>query len=138
MMYLKEINYLAVLVCGVANMVVGFLWYGIFFSKTWISLVNKTEEEKEKMKKDAPKAYTISFIISLVVALVLAYIVQGMNLKGIVGGVMLGFWLWLGVAMAFRFNDVLFEKRPFKLFLVNTGFDLSVLIVMGIILTLWR
>jgi hypothetical protein len=138
MMYLKEINYLAVLVCGVANMVIGFLWYGIFFSKTWLALVNKTDEEVEKMRKDAPKSYIINFIISLVVAVVLAYIVHGMKLKGFVGGLMLGFWLWLGVAMAFRLNDVLFEKRPFKLFLVNTGFDLVVLIVMGLILTLWK
>jgi len=74
----------------------------------------------------------------MAVALVLAYIVHGMRLEGVVGGLMLGFWLWFGVAMVFRLNDVLFEKRPFKLFLVNTGFDLVVLLVMGLIVTLWK
>jgi len=137
-LYLKEINYLAVVVCGVANMVIGFFWYGIFFSKTWLKLIDKSEQDIERMKKEAPKSYIISFILSMAVALVLAYIVHGMRLEGIVGGLMLGFWLWLGVAMVFRLNDVLFEKRPFKLFLVNTGFDLVVLLVMGLIVTLWK
>lgn len=137
-MYLKEINYLAVLACGIANLVVGFLWYGIFFSKAWVALVNKTEEELEKMRKSAPKAYIINILFSLVMAVVIVYIVHGMKLKGFLGGFLLGFFLWLGVAMVLRLNDVLFEKRPFKLFMINTGFDFCVLIVMGLILTLWK
>lgn len=137
-MFLKDINYLAVLVCGAANMFIGFLWYGVFFNKAWLKLVNKTETELEKMRKEAPRSYLINILCSLVMALVLVYIVHGMKLEGIVGGFMLGFWIWLGIAVVLRLNNVLFEKRPFKLFLINSGFELVVLLAMSIILTLWK
>ena len=37
-----QINFLAVLVGGVINMAVGFVWYGPLFGKLWLRLIGKT------------------------------------------------------------------------------------------------
>ena len=47
-----EINYLAVLVAGVAAVAVGFLWYGpLLFAKPWMKLMGHTKETMEGAKK---------------------------------------------------------------------------------------
>ena len=43
------INYLAVLAAAVSNMVLGFLWYGPLFGKTWSKLMGWGEMTPEKM-----------------------------------------------------------------------------------------
>ncbi len=137
-MHLQEINYLAVLACGIASLVVGAVWYGFTFNKTWVKLVNKSEEDLKQMEKDAPKAYLGAFAGALVQGYVLAYIAAGMKVNNVMGALMMGFFLWLGIACVNRFNNVLFEKRPFKLFAVNSGFELAVLLVMSLIVALWK
>jgi hypothetical protein len=137
-MFLKEINYLAVLFCGVANLAVGAVWYGLLFNKAWVALVNKTEDQLKQMEKDAPKAYFFSFIGALVMGFVLSYIAVGMKVTNLKGALMMGFFIWLGITLIFRLNDFLFEKRPFKLIVINSGFELVVLLVLSVIVGLWR
>ena len=40
-----DLNYLAILVAGISNMVIGFLWYGPIFGKMWMGLIGKTADE---------------------------------------------------------------------------------------------
>jgi uncharacterized membrane protein YpjA len=37
--YIGEVNWLAVIVCAVLSMVIGFIWYGPLFSKPWVKLL---------------------------------------------------------------------------------------------------
>ena len=43
-----EINFLAVLVCGVVSMIIGATWYGPLFGKKWMKEEGSTEEELRK------------------------------------------------------------------------------------------
>lgn len=137
-MYMQEINYPAVLACGVVSLMIGAIWYGYIFNKTWVKLVNKSEEELKQMEKDAPKTYICAFIGALVQGYVLAYIAAGMKVHNVTGALMMGFFIWLGIAAVMRFNNVLFEKRPIKLFAVNSGFELAMLLAMSLIVSLWK
>jgi Na+/glutamate symporter len=49
-----DVNYLAILVCGVVFMVLGALWYSpILFGKKWMTFIGKSEEEiKEQSAGD--------------------------------------------------------------------------------------
>ncbi len=137
-MYLSEINWLAIIACGVASLVIGGIWYGAIFKNAWIALVNKSEEELKAMEKDAPKAYIGAFVGAMITAFVLSYVAVGMKVTNLGGILWMAFFLWLGIAMVLRFNDVLFEKRPLKLFFINTCFDLVLILVISIIVVLWR
>ena len=136
------INYLAVLVAAIANMVIGFLWYGPVFGKTWMKLMkfNKKKMDEEK-KKGMAKNYIIMFISSLVMAFVLAHaLVFGsayLNIKGIPAGLMVGFWNWLGFIATVMLGMVLWDGKPWKLYFLNVGYYLVALLVMGSILAVW-
>jgi len=135
-MNFAEINWLAILLCGLVNLVVGFLWYGLLFSKPWVALVNKSEEELAAMEKSAPKSYLISVFTTMLMAFVLVNVLIAVKADSIGEGLFWGFLLWLGFEAMTRIEDVLFEKRPFKLYLINTFFNLILILCMSIILIL--
>ena len=136
-----EINYLAVLVAGVAAMAVGFLWYGpLLFAKPWMKLMGHTKETMEGAKKDLAKTYTESFILTLVSAYVLSH-VMGLsqsfyNYGAVMTGLTSAFWMWLGFVMPVQATDVLFGGKKWKLFGINTGYQLASLLAMGVVLGL--
>lgn len=137
-----DINYWAVLVAAVASMAVGFLWYGVFFRKQWMALMDITTESIAGMRMSANKAYAIQFLASLVMACVLAhsliYASAYLDIDGLNAGIVAGFWAWLGFIVPVSLGIVLWENKPWKLWMINASHYLVSLIVMGVILSLWR
>src|SRR3989344_2625414 len=138
------VNYLAILACGIANMVIGFLWYGPLFGKPWAEMMGfkvNTPEEMKEMQKKAMPGYVASFIGALVMAYVLAHNLEFaqayMNVSGYMAGVSSGFWNWLGVVVPVSMGIVFWESKPWKLWFINAGYWLVSLVVMGIILAVW-
>jgi len=135
-----EINWLAVLVAGVANMMVGFLWYSpLLFAAPWMKLSGMTKEKIAK--SNMTKTYGVSFLVGLVTAFVLAH-VMGLSMNffhysGLSTGINTAFWMWLGFIMPVQLTSWLFDGRSFTLFLINTGYQLAALVAMGIVIGLW-
>lgn len=137
-MMIAEVNLGVVLVAALATMALGFLWYSpVLFGKPWMALMGKTDADMPEMKKKATKAYALSFIGALVMAYVLAHFVDYVGATTVSDGLQLGFWIWLGFAATIGYTDVLFGGKPFKLFLINTGYQLVELLLMGVILAVW-
>jgi hypothetical protein len=140
-----EVNFLAILACGVASLALGFLWYGPLFGKAWSKLMGWGEMTKEKMKEMQKKAmpgYAVSFIGSLVMAYVLLHSLTYANAyfgtSGIENGLMAGFWNWLGFVVPITIGTVLWEGKSMKLWYINAGYYLAQLLLMGTILSLWQ
>lgn len=135
------INYWAVLACGVASQVLGMIWYSpMLFGKQWMALMGikaETPEEIKKMKQKARPAYIASFIASLIMAYVLAHFVQYAGAYSIADGMQAGFWIWLGFVGTIGFTNAMFDGKPIKLVVINTGYFLATLLVMGAILAVW-
>ena len=136
------VNYLAILVCGVVSMGLGFLWYGPLFGKTWATLSGiSMEKMKESKPAEMAKSYGVMFIGSLVMAYVLAHslIFASTYLKssGVSAGLMCGFWNWLGFVAFVTMSPVLWEKKPITLWFINGGYYLVQLLVFGVILATW-
>ena len=136
------INYLAVLVAAVANMVIGSIWYGPLFGKKWVKLQGWSKDDMEKMKeKGMSKTYLLAFVGSLLMSFVLfhalVFAATYLNASGINAGVMAGFWNWLGFVAPVTLGMVLWEGKSWKLWFLQTGYYLVSLCVMGIILTTW-
>ena len=136
-----EVNYLAVLVAGVVSMAVGFLLYStVLFAKPWMKLMGYTKESMEKAKKGMAKMYTLSFLLSLVMAYVLFHIMafstNYYHYPPVMTGLTSAFWVWLGFVMPVQATDVLFGGKTWKLFWINTGYQLTSLLAMGVVLGL--
>jgi hypothetical protein len=134
-----EINYLIVAVAAVANMVLGMIWYSQqLFGKQWMHLMGISREQmQEGKKKGMGRSYAVALISSLVMAYVLAMFI---NLLGVVdasGAWKLAFWIWLGFLATTMLGSVLWERRPIKLYVINTVYYLVSLGIMGSILVWW-
>jgi magnesium-transporting ATPase (P-type) len=135
--FLVHINYLAVVLSAVSSMIIGFLWYGPIFGKTWAKMVGMTADKMEKTKKDMPKTYGIMFTASLLMAYVLAHLVwyAAPGSLTIFISVKTAVWAWLGFVATTMLTRFLFnpEKKPVRLLVIDSGYYLVNLIVMGVI-----
>ena len=132
-MVFAQINWLAVIVAALAPFVIGSLWYGPLFVKPWRALsgVQKDTPGQNSMALTFGTAAVLNLIISTSLAM---FIGGGDWSFGLFAGFMSGFAF---VAMAFGVT-YLFESRPFKLWLINAGYQTVVFAVMGTILAAWH
>jgi len=135
------VNLMAVLVAAIATMIIGFLWYSpLLFARPWTILMGYDPDDKAKlqeMQKSTGKLYGIAFIASLISAFVLDKIIAVTTVNRIPYGLKIGFAIWLGFVMTVQLTDMLFGKKPTKLFLINTGYQLVCYLVMSVIFTVW-
>lgn len=137
-----EINYGAVLVAAISNMILGMLWYGPLFGKQWMKCMGWKESDMEKMKNDPkmrskmPLYYLGGFISALVMAYVLSHIIDYAGATDLMGGVMAAFWVWLGFVATVLFSSVLWEGKAVNHYLLNVGYYLVGLVIMGVILVM--
>lgn len=142
---MPEINYLAVLLCGVASIIVGSIWYGPLFGKIWmqsLGMDKMTPEQIAKGKKSMPGIYLQQVIAALVVAVVFAYVLWAFSVAqpgstGVMAGVQGGFWAWLGFVLPIKYGESLWTGRSFKYTAIDVGYWLVMLVIMGLILTAW-
>jgi len=133
-----SINYFAVLTAAIANMGLGFLWYGPIFGKLWIKLMGFSEEKIAAAKsKGMTKKYSLMIISTLVMVFVLAHFAKAWNAQGIQGAFELAFWIWLGFIAPTFLGSVLWEERPWALYGLNVGFYLVSLFISAVILVFW-
>ena len=137
------INYLAVAVCALASMALGFLWYGPLFGKPWIAMSGITPGSMGQPKAGSmPMTYVISFVGSIVMAITLAHSLvfasTYLNISGVSAGLQAGFWNWLGFIAPVTLGSVLWEGKPWKLWMLNSAYYLVLLMVMGTVLSFWR
>jgi hypothetical protein len=153
-MHFMDVNLLAVLVCGIATMAIGFLWYSpLLFAKPWVREMGYDLNDTaamEKMKKSAGPAYGASFVGSLVSAAVLGKLLDALSRHGeavwhplaqpqpVVYGVLVGLAVWLGFVATVQLTSVLFANQSAKLFAINTGYQLVCYVAMGAILAVWK
>ena len=131
-----HVNYGAVIVAAIVNMVIGFIWYspGVF-GKAWMSLTGKRMED---MRGRAGTAYAGAFVAALITAWILARFITLLNAQTMTRGAVIGFWAWLGFVATTSLGDVLFGGRPIKLYYLTNGYYLVSLIIMGALLGMWR
>ncbi len=97
-MHFPEVNYLAVLVSGVAIFVLGGLWYSpVLFAKKWVALQGRTEEEMRGASA-GPIMFVYAFLCGLLVAWTLAVILKHFSDLTPLRGVLVAILCWLGFA----------------------------------------
>ncbi len=131
------INFLAVIVSALSAFVVGWLWYGPLFGKRWMKLNGFTEEQiREGGGMPMSLIMIINYVATVLAAFAIAMFIGAES--DISFGVFAGFMIavfWIGTS---RLNDVLYERKPFGLFLINTGYNLAIYVIMGAILGAWH
>ena len=100
-----------------------------------------TPEKMKEMQKKARPAYAANFVGALIMAFVLSHALvfasSYLHESGISAGLQTGFWNWLGFIAPVTLGSVLWDGKPMKLWMINAGYYLVGLLIMGVILALW-
>lgn len=131
-----QVNLVAVVIASAAAMGIGFAWYSnAVFGKRWQKLTGLSGEKMDK--SGMGKIFGITFLVTLISAYVLSIFMHYAGAYGLFLGAKTGFWAWLGFIMPVQLSTHLFTKKPFELFLVDSGHHLAALLVMGAVLGYW-
>jgi len=132
------INWFAVIVCVIVAMVSGFIWYhpAVFF-KAWWRGIGKEETETGNPN---PMIYIFTIIAAFVEAVAVALMLNVMDVMDntFVGGLLVGFMLWLGFVAPTNLVNKMFAGHGFKVWAIEAGNHLVNLMLFGALLAVWR
>jgi len=132
-------NYLAVVASAVASMVVGSIWYGPLFRKTFMKAMGMDKWSPEKQaeeKKKMGKLYAIQLVASLVMFYVLAVFVDKTGSFGVEGGIVTALWTWIGFVIPVQLGNAIWGGNM-TLFWLGAGNMLITLLTAGAIIGAW-
>lgn len=120
---------------GLAAAILGWLWYSPkVFGGVWARMSGITPEMAERGKKRMPFMAVIGLVAAMLVAWVMGYVGILLGVYDWFGALELAFWCWLGFIAPTMLGMVLWEQKPFRLYLINALYWLAALAVMALIL----
>ncbi len=128
-------NYLAILVAAIAYWILGGVWYGVLFSKSWMMYEHMSDEQA---KGAGFLPYVITIFLNLLIAYVLSQVIHWRNAYTAGRGAAVGVILWIGIVGPITYTTYMYEMRPKELFAINEFFPLAGLVLMGAILGAWK
>ena len=130
------VNYWAILVAGLAYMVLGAIWYSpVLFGNVWMKGIGKTKEQVNA--QFSPMKYVWALIGSLVAAYGIARLMSWTGGDSVRDGIMVGLLTSICLVLtAFTVSDIM-ENRPKNLTIVNVFYNIVGFVVIGIIIGAW-
>lgn len=131
---MENINYLAVLLCALFNLILGGIWYSpILFQKLW---AREAGLNMESYKPNPAKTYGFAFVFAFLASFGMASFLAGSG-QDWQQGMFAGFMTGLTLSATLFAIVALFELRSWKYILIHSGFMIVYFTVVGAILTAW-
>lgn len=158
-----EINFLAILVAAISALVIGFVWYNPkVFGTAWMKAADMTEEKIQGANMG--KIFAMAFIFALLLALsMLTLTIHQTGAMGMVGGdiegalpsyaafmadygtahrtfahgALHGFFAGVFIVLPVLGTNALFERKGAKYIIINSGYWMITMAVMGAIVCGW-
>ncbi len=137
-----ELNYLAIIGCAILSMVIGGVWYGPLFGRTWARLIGSDPDDLEKIKEMQKKAaplYLVQFLFTLFQVYVLAHFINGWKEAS---GIETSLWIYGAFVIPIIAGTVMWnnytKKEAWTRFLIQAGYQLVLFVLFGVILGVWR
>lgn len=130
----SQVNLFAVFIAALSSFALGGIWYSpLLFQRIWMEACGLTELD---LKATNPKwIFGGSFFLSLFVALSLSLFLGPNPSLGVSVGAAFSIAVcWVSSSYGISY---IFEQRPLKLFMVNSGYHILQFTLMGLILGLW-
>ena len=124
-------NWLAIIIAALANMVIGFLWYGTWaFGKSWMKLSGHTMGAGFQ----PGPLYAMTAVAAVVQAITMAWLIGQTGANSGAAGAIVGLYVGMGIVAAAMFAEVLFAGRHPRLFAIVAGYSVLALVVQGMII----
>jgi hypothetical protein len=127
------VNYIAVIIAALAGFGLGAVWYTLL-AKPWMHAIGKSEDECKKQGSAQVVPFAICIVALFVMALMLAGIMGHLGDITVRGGVVSGFFVWLGfVITTMGVNHAFAGAKP-MLTLIDGFYWLAVLLMQGAVI----
>jgi hypothetical protein len=132
---MENLNIWAVIAAVLTTFLIGGLWYSpAVFGKAWMRENGFTEESLKG--SNMAKIFGLAFLLGLIASINLGMFVGPEDRPHM--GALWGFTAGFGWVATFVGVHYLFERKSFTLFLINAGYSVLALTVMGLILAAWH
>jgi len=135
-----HVNLWALIAATVVNMIVGYIWYSpVLFAKPWSKLTGRKMNEMG----DGSTGYFVTTIAAFFQAFIMLHFVTYVayfypTYSSVSVGVLTATWAWLGFVAIPQAVNMVFAGTRKKLWAINTGYFLVVLVINGILLAGWK
>lgn len=133
-----DVNFLAVGLATVLAFLLGALWYSpVLFARSWMAAHGYSEAKLKEMQAGATPAYVVSFVCWFVMATVLALVAPHFG-QGVGAMIHMALLFWLGFAATTGLTQNMFSDRPIRAWVIDAGYQVASLTIMGAVLGVWR
>jgi hypothetical protein len=137
------VNYFAVLVAAILQMIAGAVWYGPLFGKEWSSYVTVSPERTQDIEKNGrTKLYIMQGFAAIMIAYMLEHAVifasAYLLLTGLGAGLLVGVGAWIGFVAPVTVGAVLWEGKPWRYWMILTGYYLVTFVILATLFAYWR
>jgi hypothetical protein len=130
-----DLNWAAIFVVALVPMVLGALWYSsALFVEPWLRAVGRTKEELS----GAALGYVLSAVTALLMSYTMARIVRWAEVDDLWNGALVGLLAWVGLVATVLAVTTYFGGRPRALWVINAGYQLVALVLVGAIHGVWE
>ena len=130
-------NPLAIAVATLLYFMLGGVWFTVFKS-AWLLGVGRTVEELMATGISPILTYGIAILTTLILAIFLSWIIQATGPQTLTRGITVAIATWFGVVFSTWATEYAFEARSIQIFVINTGYCLVGMIIMGAVLGAWK
>jgi len=132
-MPIDRINWLAVIVGAAIFYFFGFLWYGLLFGKQWVAL-----EGNIQMAAGGATPIIVSAVVALVVSFGVAVALSHDDDRTAAHGAQFGVFFGVFFLSSFMLQGNFYEGKPLMLWLINAGYAVIGLVILGLLHGAWK
>lgn len=140
MLHLENVNWLAVLVAALATFFLGAVWYTALLGKAWQRANGYTDDKVKELQKARPLQVFLGMMAGsyVILAIGVALLCAWLGVVGWKHGAHLGLLLWFAVALPIGLTHYIANDRRFAVYLIDLSYQLTFLVMTGIIIGAWR
>jgi len=130
--HFTDINFYAVFIAWIIHTASGLLWFQPkLFGNEWSKLTGKELQPDKK--------WIIPGLIGhLIMGFVIVVIIKLAGIENGWGGLLVGLLGWIGFVVPLETGELIWEKIPFRLFLIRVGNQFVGIGISGFILGAWQ
>jgi hypothetical protein len=130
-------NYLAIAVAAVASFLFEAAWYSLFL-KAWLRGIGRDPAWLASTGVSLGVQCFTAILAAALIALCISSFTQLTGPQTAVRGIKVAAGLWLGCVLTTFATESVFEVRGYQLFVINLGFWLFTMVLMGAIVGGWK
>lgn len=130
---LQSLHVVAIICATIGSFAVGFLWYGVLFTKKWAKLTKMDMNNKEWIGKMMLQNQTFNIIWIAV----LHYLLVLLSITDMVEAMSIAFLMWISFSVPPMMASIIWQRRSWCLGGIETSAYLAQSLIAAGILSFW-